>query len=436
MSGPKEKVLIFGCSHRGEGLGRLPSGQIIFVPYALPGEEVECRITEAKRDYSRGRLEKILTSSPHRVEPPCPVYYACGGCHLQHADYSFQLEIKKRQVEDALSRIGKLKDFTLKPLVGLNPPWRYRNKIGLHAGEINGVPRLSLYREGSHILVDTRDCLLVPEDMVKVWQAVEGSLPAMQNLPETKNNGLSGAIIRKSFHTGELMSILVGLPDLQGGRTLVQKLCKAGVSSVIALFPGKGVRVLAGPGYLWERIGSFRFRLSPLSFFQVNPRQTDTLYKIVLDYAGLTGKETVLDVYSGTGTIALFLSPRAARVYALEVSKEALQDAYANAKENKIDNVFFIHGYAERTLPRLLNEGLTPEVIVLDPPRQGCHPKVLEAVASIRPRCLIYISCYPPTLARDLLYLCRRGYRVKEIQPVDMFPQTHHVECVALVYPA
>lgn len=428
MLGRKVKVFISGCSHRGEGLGRLPSGQIIFIPYALPGEEVECQVTEVKRDYSRGRLEKILTPSPHRTEPACPVYYTCGGCHLQHAAYHFQLEIKRRQVEEALSRLGKLKDFTLKPVAGMEEPWRYRNKVQLHAGEIEGIPRLSLYQERSHSLVDTHDCLLVPQDMVKVWQIIENFLAEMEN-------SLSSAIIRKSFYTGEIMSIFAGLPSFYAEKRLIQTLCNYGVSSVIGILPGGSLEVLAGPGYLWEKINSFRFRLSPTSFFQVNPRQTNSLYQIVLNYAGLTGKETVLDVYSGTGTIALFLSPRAARVYALEISKEALKDARANARENKIENVSFIRGYAEKELPRLLREGVKAEVIVLDPPRQGCHPRVLEAVARARPRRLIYVSCYPPTLARDLLYLSHQGYRVEEIQPVDMFPQTHHIECVALVYP-
>lgn len=430
MLGHKVKVFITGCSHRGEGLGRLPSGQIIFIPYALPGEEVECQVTEVKRDYARGRLEKIVAPSPHRIEPACPVFYTCGGCHLQHAAYPLQLEIKRRQVEEALLRLGKLQGYTLKPVLGMDWPWRYRNKVHLHVGKINETLRLGLYQERSHELVDTRDCLLLPEDMVKIWQILEE-----EGIPHIQEKGLYGALLRKSFSTGEIMVGLVGYQDLCPEGRLFQNLLNYGASSIVQILPGNGLKVLAGQKYLWEEIGPCRFRLSPTSFFQVNPRQAAKIYEIVLDYASLTGKETVIDIYSGTGTIALFLAPRASKVYGLEVSEEALADARANAQENKAKNVSFLWGPAERSLPRLLEKGTKAEVIVLDPPRQGCHPRVLETVARSRPRRLIYVSCYPATLARDLQYLSCQGYWIKEVQPVDMFPQTHHIECVALLLP-
>ncbi|MGB9859591.1 MAG: 23S rRNA (uracil(1939)-C(5))-methyltransferase RlmD [Moorellaceae bacterium] len=426
---PRLTLTITGCSHQGEGIGRTSSGQVVFVPYALPGEVVECVVTQTKKDYARGRLLEIHLPAAGRVEPPCKVYYTCGGCHLQHAAYPLQLEIKTRQVAEALSRLGKIQDFLLHPIMAMEEPWRYRHKVHLHPGIIEGAAALGLYREKSHQLLRIPDCLLLPRDMVEVWHILENQLPL------SWLNYLQGVVLKKSQATGDQMVAFWtrrwGHPD----RRLIAKLIPHRVSTVVQIKSGRESRVLAGTGYIQERLGPLVFRLSATSFFQVNPSQAMELFQRAIAWAGLGGKETVVDVYSGTGTIALFAARQAHKVYGIEVLDEAVEDARINAQHNGLQNVFFLKGKAEEVLPKLIAQEKHIHVIILDPPRQGCQEKVLDAVATCRPHRVVYVSCNPATLARDAARLLFRGYRLAEVQPIDLFPQTHHVECVALFLP-
>lgn len=430
LIGQKITLTITGCSHRGEGVGRTSSGQVIFVPYALPGEVVECVITEVKKDYARGRLLEIIRPAAGRTEPPCKVYYACGGCHLQHAGYPLQLEIKTRNVAEALTRLGKLKDFIIHPVLGMEHPWRYRNKVHLHPGVVNGTGFLGLYREKSHDLLKIPDCLLLPRDIVDVWHLLEEELP----FPWLAD--LKGVILKKSFATGEKMVAFLTRKARFPGRELVDSLVRQGTSTVVQVNAGTKTKVLAGKGYIEERLGPLTFRLSPVSFFQVNPLQALRLYEQATAWTELTGKETVIDVYSGTGTLALFAAHSAKKVYGIEAVKEAVEDARVSARYNGVENVTFLWGTAEKVLPELITEEKKIHVVILDPPRQGCQEVVLEAVAACRPARIIYVSCNPATLARDAARFLSRGYRLAEVQPLDMFPQTYHVECVALFLPS
>lgn len=349
---------------------------------------------------------------------------------MQHASYPLQLKIKTQKVVDALTRLGKLKDFIMHPILGMEHPWRYRNKIHLHPGVVNGTGVLGLYQEKSHDLLKIPDCLLSPRDIVDVWHLLEEELP----VPWLAD--LRGVILKKSFATGEKMVVFLTQKARFPGRELVTNLVRRGTSTVVQVNSGTETEVLAGKGYIEERLGPLTFRLSAVSFFQVNPLQALRLYEQATAWTGLTGEKTVIDVYSGTGTLALFAARKAKKVYGIEVVKEAVEDARTNARYNGVENATFLWGTAEEVLPELIAKEEKLHVVILDPPRHGCQERVLEAVAACRPQRVIYVSCNPATLARDADRLLSRGYRLAEVQPIDMFPQTYHVECVALFLPS
>jgi len=430
---PEHMVLEIGdLNHRGEGVGRW-HGMVVFVSGAVPGDRVRVTAVEGKKNYLRGRLEEILQGSPRRVRPRCPFFGRCGGCHLQHLGYPWQLEYKTRLVYNVLRRLGGLPECRVLPALGMERPWYYRNKAEFKVGIRDGRVVLGFFAAGTHVVArgheEPLECHLLDHDLMALARACEEFLNRYPELHAVREVTLRKAV------TGETMVVLEGAGPVghpAAGRLVEALAERAGVTTVVARRGGK-VEVLFGPGYITERLEDLVFRLSAPSFYQVNPAQVPVLYSRAREYARLTGTERVLDAYCGVGTIALFLARKAREVVGVEKLAAAAADARQNAILNGLQHVSFLAGAAEEVLPRLLRRGHRPDVVVLDPPRGGCHPVVLEALARHAVPRVVYLSCHPGTLARDLGRLVARGYRLAEVQPVDMFPQTHHVECVALL---
>ncbi|RKN84042.1 23S rRNA (uracil(1939)-C(5))-methyltransferase RlmD [Paenibacillus ginsengarvi] len=450
---------VVGIGHEGEGVGRV-NGFTLFIRGALPGERVRARVTGLKKQYGFAELLEVLEPSPDRVEPPCPVYDECGGCQLQHLGYEAQLRLKRQLVADNMERIGKLRvaagtqtgegeaeGVIVHPTIGMPDPWRYRNKVQVPIGEQEGGLAFGFYATGSHRIVDSEQCLIRSEtadELVSLIKqmAAEAGIPAYD--AEKRQNGLRHVIIKTGFHTGETMVVLVtDNARLPGAEQLAKRIAEAvpGVKSIChnvndgppGTVMGPRTSVLWGSDRIYDTIGDVRFAISANSFYQVNPVQTEALYGKALEYAGLTGGETVIDAYCGVGTISLFLAQRAKRVYGVELVPEAIEDARRNAELNGIANATFEAGPAETVIPRWREEGIRADVIVVDPPRKGCDATLLETIVAMRPQRVVYVSCNPSTLARDLRVLEDGGFRTVEVQPVDMFPWTGHVECCVLL---
>lgn len=427
----------------GEGIGRI-EGLAVFVEDAVPGDRVEVEITQVKKNYARGRLKKVVRQSAQRVRARCPMALECGGCQIQHMDYEWQLRHKRQKVEDHLKRIGGLEGILVRPVLGMKEPWRYRNKAQFPVGRGPQGIVTGFYARQTHDIVDMDDCIIQHEINSRVIKEVKEYMEAYGIAPydETTGEGVIRHILtRIGFMTGEIMVVIVAARRyFPGNEELVERLREAvnGIKSIILNINNRRTNVILGQecitlwgqDYITEVLGNLKFRISPLSFFQVNPAQTLVLYNKVLEYAGLRGDETVIDAYCGTGSISLFLAQGAAKVYGIEVVEAAVQDARANARINGIENAEFIVGLAEEVMPRLYEQGVRPQVVVLDPPRKGCETALLDAVVSMQPERVVYVSCNPATLARDLKYLDGRSYKAVEVQPVDMFPHTAHVECV------
>ncbi|MQL51168.1 23S rRNA (uracil(1939)-C(5))-methyltransferase RlmD [Desulfofundulus thermobenzoicus] len=446
------ELSITGLTHAGEGVGRY-RGLAVFVPETAPGDTVLAEVLEWKKNYARARLLAVKKPSPGRRPPRCARFSACGGCRLQHVDYAEQLHLKTGLVKDSLARIGGLSGVAVRDTAGMDNPWHYRNKVVLQVGERGGRYRLGFYAGDSHNLVPIFQdgpggCLLVDRDLNEVAKVIENLLnkyghgaPGGINDWKRHKPFFRHVVLRKGFFTGEIMVVLVtGGGQWPGEKAFTGELLsqRSGLTSVVrnindgpaGVILGRENRLLAGRKCITDRLDHLTFRISPASFYQVNPVQTLVLYRQALDYAALTGRETVVDAYSGVGTIALFLARRAKKVYGLEVVPGAVGDARLNAVLNGIDNAEFHPGAVEERLPALAACGLRPDVVVLDPPRRGCGREALEAVVKMGVPRVVYVSCDPGTLARDLGYLAGKGYRVEEVQPVDMFPWTQHVECV------
>ena len=439
-------VKITGLGSSGEGVGKV-DGFTVFVPGALTGETVEAKLQVLKKSYGSGVLTKVLEASPDRVEPRCKVYKECGGCQLQHLAYEAELREKRQQVYDALTRLGHLEGIKVLPTLGSNDPWYYRNKMQFPVAGSPGKLKIGCFAAFTHQVIDVEDCCIQKQPNNQICQVLrtwmkQYKIPAYD---EDKRTGMIRHIMgRVGVRTGEIMVCLVTsqemIPHL---KDLVQMLRKAlpGLTSVAQNINTRHTNVILGPKTrlvygketIQDKIGSLKFHISAQSFFQVNSEQAEALYGQALDFAQLTGKETVVDVYCGTGTITLFLARHAQRVYGIEIVPSAIRDAKKNAGDNKITNAEFSLGDAAYKLPELLARGIRPDVIVLDPPRAGCEEKVLEAIARVQPKRVVYVSCNPATLARDLAYLVGRGFKAVKAQPVDMFSRSHHVESIALL---
>lgn len=449
----KNKEYIFDIisqGYEGEGIAKIDNKYPIFIEGALKGEKVKVRIVKVNKNFAYGKLMEVLEASEERVNPPCAIYKRCGGCKLQHASYKAQLDFKWDRVKDCVSKIGKLNPSIVKYPLGMEEPWRYRNKVQLPIGLINGEVKIGFFAPRSHDIIDMESCLIQDEIGDKVVKLTREWIEKFNIRPynvdgEYDEKGIVRHImIRRGFTTNEVMIVLVTngekLPHKEEFVDLMVKNIP-GIKSVIQNINSKKTNVILGleSKTLWgedtisDYIGDFRFNISPLSFFQVNPIQTEVLYGKALEYANLTGNEEVFDAYCGTGTITLFLSQKAKKVYGVEIIPQAIDNAWINAKENKVENVEFFVGESEVVIPDLINKGVKADVVVVDPPRKGCDKKLLDAITNIDAKKIVYVSCDPSTLGRDLKVLEENGYKTLEVQPVDMFPNTAHIENVALL---
>ena len=434
-------------THEGNGVGKI-DGYPLFVPYALPGEEAVVKVLKANKKFGYGKLVEMKKESTERVDPPCNVYYKCGGCQLQHMSYELQLDMKQNQVKNVMRKIAHLDHVPIHPTIGLEDPWRYRNKVQIPVGEKNGELITGFYRMRSHDIIDEMERCIIQDEtndiIVDAVREIANDL-GISAYDEDKDRGvLRHIMVRTGRTTKEIMVVLITRTDkLPHQEELIQRLTEAHpqIKSIVhninrkrtnVIF-GRKTKVIWGEQYIYDTIGDIRFAISPRSFYQVNPEQTKVLYDKALEYAQIDENDVVIDAYCGIGTISLFLAQKAKKVYGIEIVPDAIEDAKMNAKINGITNAEFVVGEAEKVMPEWKNQGFTPDVIVVDPPRKGCEPEFLHAMIEMEPKRIVYVSCNPSTLARDLVILEEGGYETKEVQPVDMFSQTNHIECVALM---
>ncbi len=448
MSVEKDQIVqveITDLGESGEGIGRF-EGMTIFVNGGIIGDTVKVKIQTVKKNYAMGKVVKMMKESPFRVEPACPYFRKCGGCQIMNMDYNLgQLGYKEKVVKDAIARIGGFTNVEVQPIIGMDNPLRYRNKgqYPVSAGK-NGT-EIGFFEKASHKVVDIQDCLLQNEKHKMINQVIRDFVSEfkLKIYDEKDHKGLlRHVMIRHSEALGGYMVVLVvnGL-EIPKESILRDRLLEA-VPEIKSLIFNENTtkgnrvlgfknRVIAGSETIEDQIGKLKFEISPLSFFQVNPTQTEILYGKALEFADLKGEETVFDIYCGIGTISLFLAEKAKKVVGVEVIAESIEDAKANALRNGYDNCEFFTGKAEEVLPKLYEEGYKADVVVVDPPRKGCEPELLATILELSPEKIVYVSCKPSTLARDLKILCDGGaYEVVKVQPVDQFPMTSHVECV------
>ncbi|KHD85452.1 23S rRNA (uracil(1939)-C(5))-methyltransferase RlmD [Heyndrickxia ginsengihumi] len=433
-------------THEGNGVAKVDSYPL-FVPNALPGEKGKIKVVKVNKNYGFGKLMELTETSPDRVAPACPIYDACGGCQLQHLSYSGQLQIKYKQVKDVLTRIGKLENVKVHPVLGMDDPWRYRNKAQVPVGDREGGLIAGFYKHRSHDIIDMEACLIQQEQNDIVVQTVKKICEkyGIYAYNEELHKGTLRHIMARYGHkTGEIMIVLITrTKEIPHKKMVVEDILKAipEVRSIVQnvnakrtnVIFGDETKVLWGNEVIYDYIGNIRFAISARSFYQVNPEQTKVLYNKALEFAGLTGEETVIDAYCGIGTISLFLAQKAKQVYGVEIVPEAIEDAKRNAELNGITNVEFAVGEAETIIPQWYSQGINADVLVVDPPRKGCDETLLKTIIEMKPRQVVYVSCNPATLARDLRILEDGGYQTVEVQPVDMFPQTMHCEAVAKI---
>ena len=442
----------------GEGIGKV-DGYTLFIKDAVIGDQVEAKVTKARKNFGYARLMKILSPSPDRVNARCAFARQCGGCQIQEMSYEKQLEFKARKVRGNLERIGgfppELLDRVMEPAVGMDQPFGYRNKAQFPFGtDKEGRPVTGFYAGRTHSIIANTDCALgapVNREILEIILTYmeENHVPSYDE--KTGTGVIRHALIRFGFTTKEIMVCLViNSRKLPYEERLVEKLRAIEGMTSISVSPnmeqtnvimGSTFRVLWGKEYITDYIGSVKYQISPLSFYQVNPVQTEKLYSLALEYADLQGGESVWDLYCGIGTISLFLAQKAGQVYGVEIVPQAIIDARKNAQINGIKNAEFFVGKAEEVLPDYYDrykkehggERARADVIVVDPPRKGCDEALLETVVKMAPERVVYVSCDSATLARDMKYLCGNGYEVRKVRAVDMFPMTVHVETVVLL---
>ena len=444
QKGQAIELEITGLGSNGEGVGRFKE-VAVFVPGALPGETVKVSADFVKKNFVNAKLLEILKASPDRIKPLCSVYEACGGCQLQHLSYEAELLEKQKQVEAALERIGHLSDIKVLPVIASESPFRYRNKMQFPVTGTCGKLQIGCFALNTHRVIDVTDCCIQKQKNNEIAAVVRQWMKQFRitAYDEDTRTGIVRHIMgRVGVHTGEIMVCLVTAQENVPHLKELVKMLKAaipGVKSVVQnvnrrstnVILGEKTRLIAGSLTIKDKIGPLKFNISAQSFFQVNSEQAEKLYNTALAFAELSGRETVVDLYCGTGTITLFMAQKAKQVLGIEIVPSAIRDAKKNATANHIRNAEFLLGDAAVEMPKLVAEGLRPDVVILDPPRAGCEERVLLSIAKVKPERVVYVSCNPATLARDLAYLHERGFRIKKVQPCDMFSRTHHVECVA-----
>lgn len=439
----RKTVYIEDLTHDGNGVAKI-DGYPLFIRGALPQETVEVHVLKTLKNYGFAKVVEILESSPDRVKAPCIYFGPCGGCQLQHLSYEGQLKWKENMVRNVMKRIGKI-DVPVLPVKGMKDPWNYRNKSQIPFSITETGPVAGFYKMKSHEIVDMERCLIQVSEADSMMANLKKELTDIELQPynEATHQGmLRHVVVRKGRATGEVMIVLITksrkFPQKDQAIEVIQRLVP-NVTSIVQNVNSEKTNVIFGNETitLWgkdsieDTIGGVRFEISARSFYQVNPVQTEVLYKQALDYAQLTGDETVIDAYCGIGTISLFLAQNAKYVMGVEIVEQAIEDAKRNAELNGFTNTYFEAGPAEEVIPRWYKEGKEADVLVVDPPRKGCDEALLNTIIEQKPKRVVYVSCNPATLARDLRILEDGGYKTMEVQPVDMFPQTTHCEAVA-----
>ncbi|QQE73830.1 23S rRNA (uracil(1939)-C(5))-methyltransferase RlmD [Brevibacillus composti] len=443
--GQQMTLTIKSLGINGEGIGYFKR-KIVFVEKALPGEVVHAEVTEVKEKYATARLLRVVEKSPARVQPPCPVYEQCGGCSLQHMEYQAQLAAKQELVSESLRKYARLENPPVAPTIGMDNPWGYRNKAQFQVGRENGKLVAGLYQTGTHRLVDLETCHVQHEATTAIVRTAKAVMEEL-GIPvydERKRTGVVRTVVaRAAFATGETqLTLVTATPEIPRVKELILELrtrLPELVSIVQNINPkktslvfGDTTRELWGRPSIAEKLGELSFDLSARAFFQLNPEQTKKLYEEVKKAAGLTGSELLFDLYCGTGTIALWLAPYAREVRGIEIIPEAVEDARKNAERNQAANAQFHVGRAEVLMPKWAKQGVKPDVVVVDPPRTGLDNALIRSLLEVKPKRIVYVSCNPSTLAKDIAQLLA-GYELVQVQPVDMFPHTAHVESCALI---
>ncbi|MGI6151723.1 MAG: 23S rRNA (uracil(1939)-C(5))-methyltransferase RlmD [Christensenellales bacterium] len=439
------ELQITALGSEGQGIGRY-EGYAIFVEGALPGERVLVTVIKAGSSYGVGKLRRILSPSKERVTPKCRHFGRCGGCSLQHMNYQAQLAYKTQLVKDALVRIGGFSDPNVLPAIEMMDPWRYRNKAAFPAANAEGNIEFGLFAARSHRVVPISDCLIQKSEATLAIQAVQqwAKECGLKAYDEITGRGVVRHVIVRTASTGKTMVTVVTTGPLPKPERLVELLQKR-IPDLCSLvhnvnkertnvIAGERYRVIWGEEVLEEKLCDLVFSVSAASFLQVNIAQTEILYEKAIEFANLTGDDVVLDLYCGIGTLSLVAAERAKEVIGIEIVQDAIENARENAKKNGIFNVRFLCGAAENVLPYLIQtEDLKPDAVILDPPRKGCEAPALHAIAKTGTKRIVYVSCNPATLARDCALVKTAGYELVQAQPVDLFPQTAHVECVVLM---
>ena len=441
------KLKITSVTADGSGVGKASDGMAVFVPLSAVGDELEVRVLKVKKTYAYGKIERISSPAPSRIAPDCESFSRCGGCVWRHISYEAELDIKRQKVEDAVRRIGGI-ETEIKPITGSERILRYRNKAQLPLSQApDGRPLMGFYAFHSHRVVDCDDCVLQPgcfSDVMRITREFLALTPNDIYIERTGKGRLRHLYIRLGEVTDELMvcfvvngnglkneDILVdmlknGLPNL---KTVIINSNREKTNVIL----GEKNRVIYGSGTITDELCGLKFTISPFSFWQVNRSQAERLYRKAAEYAALSGEEVLLDLYCGTGTIGLTMANACKQLIGVEIVPDAVRDAEHNAAVNSICNARFLCADAPAAAEQLKSEGVRPDVVILDPPRKGCGEELVKTIGSLSPKRVVYVSCDPATLARDLKFFAQAGYKTREITPFDMFPRTAHVECVTLM---
>ena len=441
------EIVIEDIGSEGEGIGK-HEGYTLFIKDTMMGDRALVQVMKTGKSYGYARLVKLIEPSRFRVEPRCPIAAKCGGCQLMHVDYQKQLEYKENKVRNCLTRIGGFTDIPMEPISGMEEPYYYRNKSQYPVGRNkDGSVAIGFYAGRTHSIIDTKHCYIGARVNEEILAFLRTFIEKKQIEPydEEQHSGLLRHIlIRMGFSSGEIMVCLVingtkipyqeelveGLRKIPGMKSICLNVNKEKTNVIL----GNKIIPLWGEPYITDSIGEVKYQISPLSFYQVNPVQTKKLYDLALEYADLSGDEIVWDLYCGIGTISLFLAQKAKQVYGVEIIPQAIEDAKKNAQLNDINNAEFFVGAAEDILPKKYKEeNIKADVIVVDPPRKGCDQSLLDTILAMAPKRVVYVSCDPATLARDLKYLCDRDYELTRVRAVDQFSHSTHVETVALL---